>query len=150
MRDILRDQRSFNLYLVVLPTYFCGSFFMTFYNNNIDVAIISSKQVIIFFFHFIGHPKWMMWIQILRPDRNFTRHKHIQWKEINFKNEKFQKFKFKIIYTYPFKKKSLYNTHPVPSYQILISILVSEKKSHYSTISIFHIILNSPFYHGLF
>jgi len=24
-------------------------------------------------------------------------------------------------------KKSLYNTHPVPSYQILISILVSEK-----------------------
>lgn len=63
----------------------------------------------------------------------------------NFKNSDSKSYILTLL------KKSQYNTHPVPSYQILISILVSEKKSHYSTtISIFHIILNSPFYHGLF
>lgn len=51
----------------------------------------------------------------------------------NFKNSNSKSYILTLL------KKSLYNTHPVPSYQILISILVSEKKSHYSTISIFHI-----------
>ena len=47
MRDILRDQRSLNLFLVV-PTYFCGSFFMTFYNNN-NVSILSSSHLFFWF-----------------------------------------------------------------------------------------------------
>ena len=44
----------------------------------------------------------------------------------NFKNSDSKSYILTLL------KKSLYNTHPVPSYQILISILVSEKKSHYS------------------
>jgi len=40
----------------------------------------------------------------------------------NFKNSNSKSYILTLL------KKSLYNTHPVPSYQILISILVSEKK----------------------